>query len=338
MNDAQLLQNFAEQNSETAFRSLVERHLPLVFGTARRITGDHALAEDIAQTVFILLAGKAKRLGRDTILSGWLYRTTRFVTSRALTAEQRRRRREQESVSMNASPPSDSSWLRLGPQLDEALARLGETDRNAILLRYFEQQSLRDVGLSLGLSEDAAKKRVARALEKLRRTLSRHGAEISAAALAAGLAKETAEAASALPPAGKIAGVVFAHGAAGASAAAGSALLIDVLAALRWAKIQTAAVAVVALIAAGVVLPSVPRSWQSAAISSAAATNSSVLARQPEKIKPANRSDAPMANTAGPSRTLLVTVLDAKTGRPIRGATIRPIVNGVSVPELPGSI
>ena len=106
---------------------------------------------------------------------------------------------------MNASPPSDSSWLRLGPQLDEALARLGETDRNAILLRYFEQQSLRDVGLSLGLSEEAAKKRVARALEKLRRTLSRHGAEISAAALAAGLAKETAEAASALPLAGKIA-------------------------------------------------------------------------------------------------------------------------------------
>ena len=146
------------------------------------------------------------------------------------------------------------------------------------------------MGLSLGLSEEAAKKRVARALEKLRRTLSRHGAEISAAALAAGQAKETAEAASALPLAGKIAAVVFAHGAAGASAAAGSALLTDVLAALRWAKIQTAAVAVVALIAAGVVLPSVPRYWQTAAISSPAGAKSPALARGPETKKPGNRS------------------------------------------------
>ncbi len=82
MNDAQLLQSFAKQKSEAAFRTLVERHLPLVFGTARRMTGENALAEDIAQTVFILLSRKASRLGRNIVLSGWLYRTTRFVTSR----------------------------------------------------------------------------------------------------------------------------------------------------------------------------------------------------------------------------------------------------------------
>jgi RNA polymerase sigma factor (sigma-70 family) len=332
MNDAQLLQSFAEQNSEAAFRSLVERHLPLVFGTARRMTGDNALAEDIAQTVFILLAGKAKRLGRDTILSGWLYRTTRFVTARALTSEQRRRRREQEALTMQSSIPSDSSWLRLGPQLDDALARLGETDRNAILLRYFEQQSLRDVGLALGLSEEAAKKRVARALEKLRRTLSRHGAEISAAALAAGLTKEAAEAASALPLAGKIAAVVLAHGAAGAGAA-GSALLTDVLAALRWAQIQTAAVILAALIAAGVVLPPAARYWQRAASSSAAGTNSSALARGLEPIKPATRPAAPLASAPGPARSLLVTVLDAETSQPIQGAALVARVNGPKMPE-----
>jgi RNA polymerase sigma factor (sigma-70 family) len=327
------LQNFAERNSEAAFRSLVERHLPLVFGTARRMTGENALAEDIAQTVFILLAGKAKSLGRGTILSGWLYRTTRFVTSRALTAEQRRRRREQEALTMQSSTPTDPSWLRLGPQLDEALARLGETDRNAILLRYFEEQSLRDVGLSLGLSEEAAKKRVARALEKLRRTLSRHGAEISAAAVAAGLTKEAAEAASALPLAGKIAAVVLAHGAVGGSATAGSALLTDVVAALRWARIQTAAVAVVALIAAALVLPSVARYLQRAAISSAAAPNPSPLARGPEQKTPATRSAVRLGNAAGASRTLLVTVLDVESGQPIQGATLTPYVNGVSVPE-----
>jgi RNA polymerase sigma factor (sigma-70 family) len=268
----------------------VERHLPLVFGTARRMTGENALAEDIAQTVFILLAGKAKRLGSGTILSGWLYRTTRFVASRALTAEQRRRRREQEAITMQSSPPTDTSWLRLGPRLDQALARLGDTDRNAILLRYFEQQSLHDVGLSLGLSEEAAKKRVARALEKLRRTLGRHGAEISAAALVAGLAKETAEAATLLPLAGKISTVVLAHGAAGASAAAGSALLADVQAALRWAKIQSVAVAVVALTAAGVVAPSMVHYLQRPAVTSAAGANPSAVARGSEAKQPAGRS------------------------------------------------
>jgi RNA polymerase sigma factor (sigma-70 family) len=333
MNDAQLLQNFAEQNSESAFRTLVERHLPLVFGTARRMTGENALAEDIAQTVFILLAGKAKRLGSGTILSGWLYRTTRFVASRALTAEQRRRRREQEAITMQPSPPTDPTWLRLGPQLDQALARLGDTDRNAILLRYFEQQSLHDVGLSLGLSEEAAKKRVARALEKLRRTLGRHGAEISAAALVAGLAKETAEAASLLPLAGKISAVVLAHGAAGASAAAGSALLTDVQAALRWAKIQSVAVAVVALTAAGVATPSMVHYWQRPAVASAPGANPSAAAGGSEAKQPAGRAAAQLGNAAKPSHTLLVTVLDAVSGKPIRGATLTPYVNGVSVPE-----
>ena len=333
MNDAQLLQDFAGQNSEAAFRSLVERHLPLVFGTARRMTGDNALAEDIAQTVFILLAAKAKRLGRATILAGWLHRTTRFVAARALTAEQRRRRREQEAVTMQSSTPSDPSWLRQGPQLDQALARLNETDRNAILLRYFQDQSLRDVGVALGLNEEAAKKRVARALEKLRRTLSRRGAEISAAALVAGLTKEAAEAASVLPAAGKIAAVVLAHRAAAAGAAAGSALLTDVLAALRWAQIQTTAVAAIALIAAGVVLPPAARHWQSAATASATATNSSSLARGPEPKRPVARGAAALGDAAKPSRSLLVTVLDAETGAPIADATIFARVNGQPVPE-----
>jgi RNA polymerase sigma factor (sigma-70 family) len=332
MNDAQLLQSFAEQNSEAAFRSLVDRHLPLVFGTARRMTGDNALAEDIAQTVFILLAGKAKRIGRDAILSGWLYRTTRFVTSRALTAEQRRRRREQEALAMQSTSSSDPSWLRHGPQLDEALAHLGETDRNAILLRYFEQQSLRDVGVALGLNEEAAKKRVARALEKLRRTFSRHGAEISAVALAAGLTREAAEAARSLPLAGKITAVVIAQGAAGAGAA-GSALLTNVLAALRWAQFLKVAAGATAVVVAALVLPTAARYWQGPAISSAVATNASALARKPEPRTPANWFASKSGNTHGASHALLVTVLDAKTGAPIQGATLTPYVNGVSVPE-----
>src|SRR5437870_6234117 len=90
MNDTQLVANFVQDGSEPAFRTLVERHFPLVLGTARRITGENGLAEEVAQTVFILLARKAPRLGPGTILSGWLYRTTRFVAARAVLAEQRR--------------------------------------------------------------------------------------------------------------------------------------------------------------------------------------------------------------------------------------------------------
>src|SRR5687768_6171147 len=100
MNDTQLLQSFID-GSENAFRSLVDRHLPLVLGTARRLTGNSGLAEDVAQTVFILLARKAKTLGSGTILSGWLYRSTCFVARRALCSEHRRQRRETEAAHMH---------------------------------------------------------------------------------------------------------------------------------------------------------------------------------------------------------------------------------------------
>jgi len=332
MTDAQLLQRFAEQNSEAAFRALVERHLPLVFGTARRMTGNNALAEDIAQTVLILLARKGNRLSRDTVLSGWLHRTTRFVTARALTAEWRRRRREQEAVTMQPPHDPDSSWLRLGLHLDDALGRLGDTDRNAILLRYFEQKSLREVGLSLGLREEAAKKRVARALEKLRRMFRRRGAEMSAAALVAGLTKETAEAASAIPLAGKMASIVFARGAASAGACAGSALLNDVLAALRWQKMLQVGGVAIGLVAVTLLLPLAAHYWQPPGNALAGSTNSSSLERSSEPRKRPNRFAASLDNAAE-SRTLTVTVLDAKTGEPIEGAMLTPYVNGVTVPE-----
>lgn len=183
MNDCQLLQDFVEQGSEAAFRELVQRHLPLVFGVARRVTGDAALAEEIAQAVFVLLARKASVLRREVVLAGWLFRTTRFVASRTLRAEQRRRHREQEATVMQLASDPDPLWAHLAPQLDEALASLRESDRRAVILRFFEQRPLRDVGAVLGLSEEAAKKRVARALDKLRAILTRRGVALSAPAL-----------------------------------------------------------------------------------------------------------------------------------------------------------
>jgi RNA polymerase sigma factor (sigma-70 family) len=165
MNDAQLLREFVEGESERAFRQLVDQHLPLVIGTARRATGNDALAEEIAQAVFILLAQKASRLSSKTILSGWLYRTTRFVAARSLQSEARRRRREQEAAIMQTDTETDPAWTSLVPHLDDALGRLSEPDRTALLLRFFEEQSNREIGVAMGVSEDAAKKRVARALE-----------------------------------------------------------------------------------------------------------------------------------------------------------------------------
>ena len=261
MNDEQLLQSFAEHGSEAAFRTLVERHLPLVLGTARRITGESGLAEEVAQTVFILLARKARNLRPGTILSAWLYRATRFVAARALLAEQRRRRREQEAVTMQLNTDSDPAWQRVAPRLDDALGRLGQPDRNALLLRFFEQRPMRDVGASLGLSEEAARKRVARALKKLRRILSRRGTEVSTGALIAGLTHEGSTAAAEIGRATKIAAVALADLAAGAGVAAvGSALLADALAAWRWAQIKTVLGVGSGLVAVALLVPPVLRS------------------------------------------------------------------------------
>lgn len=192
--DYQLLRDYSDEGSEAAFRTLVERHLPMVLGVARRATGDRALAEEIAQTTFVVLSRKASNLTREVVLSGWLYRTTVFVASRALRSEVRRVKREQEALSMSMFEHSPESWPQVREALDRAMMELGETDRHAILLRFWESHSFREVGDRLGLAEEAAKKRVARAVEKLRRNLARAGVEIGTAALVIGLSREVAEA------------------------------------------------------------------------------------------------------------------------------------------------
>ena len=164
MEDHQLLADYARTGSEAAFSLLVKRHVGFVHAVARRQLNDDALAADVAQAVFLLLARKAGSFGSRSVLVGWLFRTTRFVASRALRAEIRRQRREQQAVSMQELHSSDPHWNRLSPELDEAVARLGETDRNALLLRFAEGRNHREVGAALGLSEEAAKKRVNRAL------------------------------------------------------------------------------------------------------------------------------------------------------------------------------
>ena len=183
--DMQLVREYAARQSESAFATLVSRHTNLVYSAALRQTGDPQLAEEVTQVVFILLARKAATLGAKTILTGWLYRTACYVSGSALKRERRRQHREQEAYmqsELDAQP--GPTWNQLSPLLDEAMLRLGQTDRDALVLRYFEGRSLNEVGSALGASEDAAKKRVNRALEKLRQFFAKRGVDSTAATIA----------------------------------------------------------------------------------------------------------------------------------------------------------
>src|SRR6266516_6379383 len=215
--DAQLLRCYAEEGSESAFSELVSHHIDLVYSAAlRQVGGDAHLAQDVAQTVFADLARKARTVSGHEVLTGWLYQATRYAASKAVRTERRRSSREKEAVAMQELS-SDANWERLRPVLEEAMGRLGAKDRDAVLLRYFERKELRAVGDVLGMSEEAARKRVGRALERLRRFLMRCGVTLPATALAAALAGNAVQAAPAA-----LAGAISAAVVAGA-AAAGSA-------------------------------------------------------------------------------------------------------------------
>jgi len=197
--DGALLRDYAQAGSEDAFAELVRRHLDLVYSTAlRAVNGDEPLAKDVSQSVFIDLARKAPSLSKRSVLSGWLYTSTCFAAAKAVRSERRRQAREQEAHAMqeqitNTSEPTDSDKIR--PALDSAMLELRDSDREALLFRYFERRSLAEVGGKLGLSENAARMRVERALERLRQRLKRRGVTSSAAALALALAHQPAVAA-----------------------------------------------------------------------------------------------------------------------------------------------
>jgi RNA polymerase sigma factor (sigma-70 family) len=183
--DAQLLRKFAVNGDEQAFRDLVARNFDLVYSTAlRQLNGDSHLAQDVAQTVFTDLARKARRLTKQVFLAGWLYEAARFAAAKVVRGEQRRRMREQEALAMqDLKPDSPPEWERLAPVLDGAMGALSSKDRNAVLLHYFEAKDFRAVGVALGVSDDAAQKRVSRALAKLRAILVGKGVNMSEASL-----------------------------------------------------------------------------------------------------------------------------------------------------------
>jgi RNA polymerase sigma factor (sigma-70 family) len=239
--DMQLLQDFVARDSQEAFETLLNRHVNLVYSTALRLVRDPMLASEVTQTTFIILAKKARALPSGTVISGWLYRTTQFAAARALRTECRRREREQEAAKMQTEQTNtDAVWEELSPLLDQAMAQLGETDRNAVVLRYFENKNSREVGAALGLNEAAAQKRVARAVEKLRGFCLKRGVVAPAIALTAVISANAVHAA----PANIVVTTATALKGVGATASTTS-LVKGTLELMRWAKIKAALTAAV---------------------------------------------------------------------------------------------
>ncbi|HTI71146.1 MAG TPA: sigma-70 family RNA polymerase sigma factor, partial [Candidatus Limnocylindria bacterium] len=184
--DATILKQFTQDGSESAFGELVRRHVDAVYSTALRLSnGQTGLAEDITQGVFTDFARKAHTFPPGTLLGGWLYRATRNTAAATLRSERRRAAREKEAIMLQETnrPEDSASWENIRPLLDDSLDALKESDRDALLLRYFQQRSLREIGSALGVSEDAARMRIDRALERLKSLLAAKGVPSTAAAL-----------------------------------------------------------------------------------------------------------------------------------------------------------
>ncbi|HLH57041.1 MAG TPA: sigma-70 family RNA polymerase sigma factor [Verrucomicrobiae bacterium] len=245
----ELLADYVTRGSESAFRELVERYVDLVYSTALRcVQGDTHRAEDVAQTVFLDLARLASRFSKEILLGGWLHRHTCYVASTLLRGERRRQARERQAAEMSAlDKEPDSGLSQLAPMLDAAINELDEDDRKAILLRFYERLDLRSVGQALGSSENAAQKRVSRALEQLHSILVHRGVTLSAAALAAMLAGEVVTAA----PTGLAASIV---GNALAGAATGIGVSVTLFQLSTLTKLKLAFAAALALGSAGTTL------------------------------------------------------------------------------------
>jgi RNA polymerase sigma factor (sigma-70 family) len=239
--DLTLLREYARRNSEEAFAALVSRHVNLVYSVALRSVRDAHLAGEITQAVFIILARKADSLGDKTILPGWLCRTARYASANALTIQRRRQRREQEAYMQSTlnEPAHEETWNQIAPLLDGAMEQLGRKDHDALVLRFFENKTFAEVGATLGASEDAAKMRVNRALEKLRKFFTKRGVSSTTAIIAGTISANSVQAA----PIGLV--KTISAVAISKSAAVSTSTLTLIKGALKimaWTKIKTAVV------------------------------------------------------------------------------------------------
>jgi RNA polymerase sigma factor (sigma-70 family) len=249
INDMDLVRQYARSKSEEAFATLVSRHVNLVYSVALRQVRDAHLAEEITQTVFIILARKAGSLGSRTVISGWLYRTARYAAAKALTLHRRRQNREQEAyMRAQLNETQTDIWREIEPLLETAMAQLGDRDHNALVLRFFEERSFKDISSVLGTTDAGAKMRVNRALGKLRTFFTKRGLALSAAAIGGAISAHSVQAA----PVGLATSVTVAA-VKGATVTTSTLTLIETtLKLMAWTKLKTAVVVgAIALLAAG---------------------------------------------------------------------------------------
>jgi RNA polymerase sigma factor (sigma-70 family) len=254
--DMALLREYTGQGSEPAFAALVSRHVNLVYSIALRQVRDAHLAEDVTQATFIILARKAPTLTDKTILSAWLCRTARHVAANALTIQRRREHREQEAhmqaTLTELNKPESDAWQQISPLLEPALAELEEKDHNAVVLRFFEGRGLKEVGAAMQTSEDSARMRINRALEKMRKFFRKRGVTLTATAIASAVAANSVQAA----PAGLTTRATTAALAKGALAGASSVSLAKAtLKFMTWLKVKMAIGIAAALLVAGGAFP-----------------------------------------------------------------------------------
>ena len=238
MDDMQLLLKYVQERDEKAFSELVSRHTPWVYSVCRRRVGDRSLAEDVTQAVFIVLAKKASSLPSTTVLAGWLTRTAHYASADAIKRQRRRQYHEARAITMRPKAQEQTTSQpqpELLARVDASIAKMSRRDRDALALRFYQQMSLAEVGQTLGLSEETAKKRVSRAVDRLRSMLGVRGAAgMSAVALAGMMTTSTVEAAPAGLATAIVTAVTTGHGGAAAAIAKGAIGL------MAWGKAQVA--------------------------------------------------------------------------------------------------
>ncbi len=318
--DNQLLESYAHRGSESAFRELVERHINLVHSAAMRESGGNAsLAEDITQAVFTELARRAPKLVSHPSLAGWLYTCVRHTSANVRRAENRRHRREQEAFTMNEmlnADPADKLWQQVRPVLDDVMHELNDEDRAAVVMRFFEGRSLKEVGQALGLTENAARMRVERSLEKLHGLLSRRGVKSTAATLAALVAAGAVLSAPASLAATVSTGAL-------AAAALGTSTLFGLKEFMNLTKIKIAGAGAVIIAAAALTVwyqSHFKQSHVEPVIQAQAVASEPAAVVNPEPQKDA--TIAPPVSKAIDTNQMALQVVEAETGRPLANTKV----------------
>jgi len=303
--DFELLRRYAEASDQAAFAEWVQRHLRLVYAAAlRRLGGDAHGAADVTQQVFVAAARQAPELARHSSVTGWLYTATRNAAFNLMRNEERRRQRERTALDL-APEGTEDAWAQVKPMLDAAIDELGDADREAVLLRFFEGRGFAEIGRRLRVSENAARMRVERALDKLHALLTRRGLTSTATALGAALVHQAGAATGSVPA--ELAGSVTSAALAGAESGVGAGVVLGFMSATKATVLTSGAAMLCALLGAG---------WQTwatrearvaaqSARSETAAINArhAVIAREADAAESAARAMSDKLSSA-PSRSV----------------------------------